>query len=136
MKYSLFLYMRGLSINTRSVYLNIFLYIVVHYGPVIHLLDYFIYFYTARMSYYRCHSTDLAHCYDSVLLWHEHRPDPWATCIYTTSPPVHSSSHDIVCQWYTVPCTSSARTVTIGELYITLRILNCTGLEFKTTISC
>ena len=26
---------------------------------------------------------------------------------------VHRSSHDIVCQSYTVPCTSSARTVTV-----------------------
>ena len=26
---------------------------------------------------------------------------------------LHRSSHDIVCQWYTVPCTSSARTVTV-----------------------
>ena len=59
----------------------------------------------------RMHRTDL------VLLWHEHGLDPWATCIYTTSPPVYSSSHDIVCQWYTVPCTSSARTVTTRPAY-------------------
>ena len=26
------------------------------------------------------------HCTDLVLLWHEHRPDPWATYIYTTLP--------------------------------------------------
>ena len=26
---------------------------------------------------------------------------------------LHRSSHDIVCQWYTVPCTSSACTVTV-----------------------
>ena len=36
-----------------SVYLNILLYIVVHYRLVIYLLDYLIYFYMARMSYYR-----------------------------------------------------------------------------------
>jgi hypothetical protein len=62
-----------------------------------------------------CHGTGLMRCCgsaDTLLSWHKHRPDPWATCIYTTSPPVHSSSHDIVCQYYTVPCTSSARTVT------------------------
>jgi hypothetical protein len=57
-----------------------------------------------------------ARCYELALLWHEHRPGPWATCIYTTSPPVHSSSHDIVCQYYTVPCTSSARTVTYSTI--------------------
>ena len=34
----------------------------------------------------RCHGTDLICCYDSVLSWHEHRPDPWAMCIYTASP--------------------------------------------------
>ena len=38
--------------------------------------------------------------------------------IYTTSPPVHRSSHDIVCQWYTVPCTSSARTVTVCRVIL------------------
>ena len=26
------------------------------------------------------------HCTDLVLLWHEHRPDPWATYIYTALP--------------------------------------------------
>ena len=31
---------------------------------------------------------------------------------------VHRSLHDIVCQSYTVPCTSSARTVTLGIVNI------------------
>jgi len=39
--------------NTRSIYLNIFSHIVIHYRPVICLLDYLIHFYTARMSRYR-----------------------------------------------------------------------------------
>ena len=45
--------MRSLFINIHSAYLNIFLYIVVHYRLVIYLLDYLIYLYTARIFYYR-----------------------------------------------------------------------------------
>jgi len=39
--------------NTRSVYLNVFLHIVVHYRPVIYSLDYLVRFCIARMSRYR-----------------------------------------------------------------------------------
>jgi hypothetical protein len=45
--------MRSLSVNTCFIYLDIFLYIVIHYRPVICSLNYFIYFYMARMSCYR-----------------------------------------------------------------------------------
>jgi len=38
---------------THSAYLNIFLYVVMHYRPVICLLDNLISLYIARMSYYR-----------------------------------------------------------------------------------
>src|ERR1700679_807900 len=52
-KYSLFLYMRSLSVNAYSAYLNIFLYIVIYYRLVICSLNYLIHFYMARISYYR-----------------------------------------------------------------------------------
>ena len=53
MKYSLFFYVRSLPINTRSVCLDILPHIIIHYRPVIRLLDYLIYFYTVRVSCYR-----------------------------------------------------------------------------------
>ena len=53
MKYSLFFYVRSLSMNIYSVHLDIFLYIIIYYRLIIYLLNYFIYFYMARMSYYR-----------------------------------------------------------------------------------
>jgi hypothetical protein len=49
----LLLYIRGLSIYVYPIYLNIFLYIVVHYRLVIYLLNNLIGLYIARMSYYR-----------------------------------------------------------------------------------
>jgi hypothetical protein len=52
-KYSLFLYIRGLSTHAYPAYLNIFSYVVVYYRPVIRLLNNLIGLYTARMSYYR-----------------------------------------------------------------------------------
>ena len=45
--------MRSLFINICSAYLNILLYIVVHYRLVIYLLDYLIYLYIARIFCYR-----------------------------------------------------------------------------------
>ena len=39
--------------DTHSAYLDILLHIVVYYGPVIYLLDYFIYLHTARIFCYR-----------------------------------------------------------------------------------
>ena len=57
------------------------------------------------------------HCTDLVLLWHEHRPNPWATCIYRPPHLLHRSTHDIVCLLYTVTSYlipwPSARTVTV-----------------------
>ena len=38
--------------DTRSVYLNIFLYIVIYYKLVIYVLNNFIGFYIARIFYY------------------------------------------------------------------------------------
>ena len=37
----------------RSAYLNVFSYVVVHYRPVVYLLNNLISLRTARMSYYR-----------------------------------------------------------------------------------
>jgi len=42
-----------LSTHAHPICLNIFLYIVVHYRPVIYLLNNLISFYIARISYYR-----------------------------------------------------------------------------------
>ena len=53
LKHSLFLYIRGLPLYTYSIYLNIFLYIVVHYRPVVYSLNNLISLYIARISYYR-----------------------------------------------------------------------------------
>jgi len=39
--------------HAHSIYLNIFLYIVVHYKLVIYLLNNLIGFYMARMPYYK-----------------------------------------------------------------------------------
>jgi len=45
--------MGGLFTYAYPVYLNVFLYIVVHYRLVVCLLNDFISLYMARMSYYR-----------------------------------------------------------------------------------
>ena len=49
----LLLYIGGLSTYVYSIYLNIFLYIVVYYRLVVYLLNDLISFYMARISYYR-----------------------------------------------------------------------------------
>ena len=64
-----------------------------------------------------CHSTDLMRCYDLACAYTSVRictsTDLAPEHMYIYLPhPVHKSSHNIVCQSYTVPCTSSARTVT------------------------
>jgi hypothetical protein len=48
-----FFYVRSLSINACFIYSDIFSYIVVYYRPVICSLNYFICFYTAKISYYK-----------------------------------------------------------------------------------
>jgi len=39
--------------HVYSIYSNVFSYIVMHYRPVVYLLNNFISFYTARVPYYR-----------------------------------------------------------------------------------
>jgi len=53
LKYSLLLYIRGLPTHARSTGSNVFLYIVVHYRPVVYSLNNLISLRTARISYYR-----------------------------------------------------------------------------------
>jgi len=53
LKYSLLLYIKGLSTHVYPTYLNIFLYIIVHYRLVVYSLNNLIGFYIARMPYYR-----------------------------------------------------------------------------------
>jgi len=45
--------MGGLSTHIYPIYLNIFLYVVVHYKLVVYLLNNFVSLYIARISYYR-----------------------------------------------------------------------------------
>jgi hypothetical protein len=53
LKHSLFLYIRGLPLYTYSTYLNIFLYVVMHYRLVVYLLNNLISLRVARISCYR-----------------------------------------------------------------------------------
>ena len=52
-KVLLIFYVKSLFTDTHSAYLDILLYIVIHYRLVVYLLNYFICHYTARMSCYR-----------------------------------------------------------------------------------